>query len=80
MAINRKASSEVEDDKGGERKFKDCHETRKSLTKIFREDILSGGFPAESEKHNGLHSRLKAGQQWHALMCWAPLTVKGMQG
>lgn len=52
MAINRKASSEVKNDKRGEKKFKGCNGTRKRKHKDIKKKRTNWGFPAESEKHN----------------------------
>lgn len=52
MTINRKATSEVKNDKGEEKTFKDCNETRKRIKKILRQ--IRGGI---SNRKGKVHAR-----------------------
>lgn len=72
MAIN---SSEVKNDKRGEKKFKDCNGTRKRITQILRKSIQSGNFQQKVKSIMCSNPRLEVGYLLHPLMCHLPLQL-----
>lgn len=55
MTINRKATSEVKNDKGEEKTFKDCNETRKRIKRILRK--IRGGISSRKGKAHACGSQ-----------------------
>lgn len=58
MAINRKASSKVKNDKRGEKKCKGCNGMRKRITKTLRKSVQTGDFQQKAKSTMCLNPRL----------------------
>lgn len=68
LAINRKASSEVKNDKRGE-KIEELQQTGKRITKILRKSIESGDFQQKMERSVCPNPRLNGGCPLPLAMC-----------
>lgn len=72
MAINRKASSEVKNDKRGEKKCNNCNGMRKRITKILRKSTQEWDRKHKSNESTMYpNSGLSAGHLLSPLICAA---------
>lgn len=77
MTINRKATSEVKNDKGDEKTFKDCNEMRKRIKRMLRKTRV--GISSRKGKAQVWGSQAECQVSAVASTSLAPLSVQELQ-